>query len=76
MIDIVIPEDLWDDGQDGVLATWFYGDGEVVETGSVIAEILTEKVAHELTAPAAGALERLVPEDSPIKAGQIVARLS
>lgn len=74
-LELKIPEGLWDDGQEGVLGTWFYQSGEAVPAGAVVAEVFTEKVAHELEAPCAGTLTILVEEEEPVSAGQVVAIL-
>ncbi len=75
MTDVTIPAGLWDESQEGVLATWYYSDGETVQSGQVIAEVLTEKVAHDIEAPASGSIELMVKEEQPISVGQTIARI-
>ena len=72
-VEIIIPEGLWEEDQEGVLATWFYQSGEHVEHDATVAEILTEKVAHEVIAPATGILEILVEEEAVVTAGSVIA---
>ncbi|MEM8982165.1 MAG: lipoyl domain-containing protein [Pseudomonadota bacterium] len=75
MTDVTVPDELWDDGQEGVLGTWFYASGEHVSAGQVIGEVLTEKVAHEIEAPASGTLTLVAAEEEPIRRGQTIARI-
>lgn len=61
---VIIPADLWDeDDKTGSIVLWLYKDGSQVSQGSVIAEVLVEKVTLELVAPASGTLRiRVAPE--------------
>ena len=49
MTDIVVPADLWDTEDEGVLFLWVYPDGARVGNGKLIAEITVEKAQLELT---------------------------
>jgi pyruvate/2-oxoglutarate dehydrogenase complex dihydrolipoamide acyltransferase (E2) component len=75
MTAVKIPDDLWDDDSEGAISAWLYDDGDRVEKGSVIAEVMNEKVASELVAPASGALAILSPAEEPVRKGQLVARI-
>ena len=75
MIDIVVPDDLWDTDDEGVLFLWVYTDGTVVEKGRLIAEITVEKAQLELTAPASGRLRILVQPGTPIRKGQVLGKI-
>jgi len=75
VVDIVIPPDLWDTDDEGVILTWIYADGAVVEKGKLITEMMVEKVQLELTAPATGRLRILAPPDTVVKKGQVVGRI-
>ena len=58
------------------LAAWLKAPGERVEAGEVIAEVLTEKVNTEITAPAAGVVDQLLVEEGErVEAGQTIATL-
>lgn len=74
--EVVVPEGLWDEGQEGVIGTWYYNQGETVARGQVLAEILTEKVSHDIESPADGVLEILVPEEGAVSFGQAIARIA
>jgi pyruvate/2-oxoglutarate dehydrogenase complex dihydrolipoamide acyltransferase (E2) component len=75
MTDVVIPQDLWSDDSEGAISAWFYADGDSVEAGTVIGEVMNEKAASELLAPAAGVLRILVAAEEAVRKGQVVARI-
>ncbi|NIH80243.1 MULTISPECIES: biotin/lipoyl-containing protein [Amycolatopsis] len=60
---------------EGVLATWFAGDGDRVGEGDLIAEVAVDKVDVEVPAPAAGVLRLLVQEGEVVKQGEVIARI-
>jgi len=76
MTEVKIPDDLWDDDGEGAISAWLYEDGDRVEAGTVIAEVMNEKVASELLAPAAGALAIVTAAEEPVRKGQVVARIT
>jgi 2-oxoglutarate dehydrogenase E2 component (dihydrolipoamide succinyltransferase) len=58
------------------LAAWLKAPGERVEAGEVVAEVLTEKVNTEITAPSAGVVDQLLVEEGErVEAGQTIAIL-
>ncbi len=75
MTDVVVPADLWDTEDEGVLFMWLYPDGSVVERGKLIAELTVEKAQLELTAPASGRLKILVPPETIIRKGQVLGTI-
>ena len=75
MVDVAIPEDMWDDDSEGAISSWFYDDGAPVQTGSVIAEIMNEKMSMELHAPASGTLRILVLAEQAVHKGQVVGHI-
>lgn len=75
MNDVIIARDWWEDDSDGAISAWFVENGDKVDAGAVIAEVMNEKVSFELTAPAAGTITILVPAEDPVQRGQIVARI-
>lgn len=72
---VKIPDDLWDDDSEGAISAWLYDDGDQVEAGAVIAELMNEKVSSELLAPTSGALVIMTPAEEPVRKGQVVARI-
>ncbi len=75
MTDIVVPQDLWDSEDEGVLAKWVCADGSAVQKGALIAEITVEKAELELQAPASGRLKILVQPETTIRKGQVVGTI-
>jgi pyruvate/2-oxoglutarate dehydrogenase complex dihydrolipoamide acyltransferase (E2) component len=74
-MDVRIPQDLWNDDAEGVIAAWLFADGELVSEGAPLAEIMYEKATMELLAPASGTLSIVAPAEAPVRRGQVVARL-
>ncbi|MFC3053321.1 lipoyl domain-containing protein [Kordiimonas pumila] len=74
-MDIQIPADFWEEDVEGVISSWLYDDGDTVEKGDVIVEVMVEKVMHELEAPASGILKQLVAEEEPAAKGSVVGRI-
>ncbi|HZE32855.1 MAG TPA: lipoyl domain-containing protein [Actinoallomurus sp.] len=74
MTDVVFPPVSKDDAE-GVLATWFAGDGEQVSEGDLIAEVAVDKVDMEITAPASGVIHLLAEEGDVKKQGAVIARI-
>lgn len=60
---------------EGVLATWFVGDGDQVASGQLLGEVMVEKVSGEVLAPAAGRVRLLVAEDQTARQGVVIARV-
>ncbi|HEX9541163.1 MAG TPA: lipoyl domain-containing protein [Streptosporangiaceae bacterium] len=60
---------------EGVLATWFVGDGDQVASGQLLGEVMVEKVSGEVLAPAAGRVRLLVAEDQTARQGTVIARV-
>jgi pyruvate/2-oxoglutarate dehydrogenase complex dihydrolipoamide acyltransferase (E2) component len=75
MTDVSIPEEIVGEGAEGAISLWLFQDGETVAAGDVLAEVMNEKAAAELVAPASGRLTILVPPETPVRKGQIVARI-
>jgi len=74
-MDVKIPEGLWADDNEGIISTWLYADGDQIAEGAVVAELMVEKVTHDLVAEGSGILKICVSEESPVKPGMIVAKL-
>jgi pyruvate/2-oxoglutarate dehydrogenase complex dihydrolipoamide acyltransferase (E2) component len=75
MVDVTIPSEFWDDDGEGSISSWFFSQGDRVEKGDLLAEVTKEKAANELLAPASGTLEILVSAETPIRRGQLVAKI-
>lgn len=57
MVGVTIPTNLWDEDTEAVITTWLVSDGGQVAEGQLIAEIMVEKVQHEVRAPASGTIK-------------------
>jgi pyruvate/2-oxoglutarate dehydrogenase complex dihydrolipoamide acyltransferase (E2) component len=75
MTNIIIPDDLWDTDDEGVIFAWIYADGTVVEQGKLIAELTVEKAQLELTAPASGRLKINAPADTIVRRGAVIGTI-
>jgi pyruvate/2-oxoglutarate dehydrogenase complex dihydrolipoamide acyltransferase (E2) component len=75
MTDVSIPEEIIGEGAEGAISVWLFQDGETVAVGDVLAEVMTGKAAAELVAPASGRLTILVRPETPVRKGQVVARI-
>ena len=73
--DIVIPETLWDEDTEAAITSWLISDGAEVEAGALIAEIMTEKVQHEIEAPATGIVRILRDVDAVVAKGDVIGRI-
>lgn len=72
---VTIADDFWDDDSEGSISSWFFADGDEVKAGDLLAEVMNEKVASELLAPADGVLRILVEAEVPVSKGQTVAQI-
>jgi pyruvate/2-oxoglutarate dehydrogenase complex dihydrolipoamide acyltransferase (E2) component len=75
-IDIKIPSDLWDTDSEAVITSWFMSSGALVEKGTLVAEVMTEKIQFEIFASATGVLSitRLV--DDIVKKGDVIGAIT
>lgn len=74
-VDIVIPSDLWEEDTETVITNWFVSDGATVEKDVLVAEIMTEKVQFEITAPAGGSLKILAQVDDVVSKGAVIGSI-
>lgn len=76
MSDVLFPS-LSEENPDaeGVLVTWFVGDGVSVAADQLLAEVQVDKVSAEVNAPAAGVVHLLVHEDAAVTQGTPIARI-
>ncbi len=75
MSDVLFPQMSDDPETTGVIVTWFFSDGEAVEAGDLVAEDADDKVDMELHAEHAGTLTVLVPEETEVTQGTVIARI-
>lgn len=69
---ITIPDDLWEEDTEGVLLTWFFDDGDKVESGDIVAEVMVDKIQYEILAGDSGRLTQSVALDAPVNKGDVI----
>lgn len=76
-VPVIIPEDLWESegDEEAVLVGWLAHDGAAVAEGTVIAEIMVEKVTIDVVAPASGRLAIVAAVDAPVRLGEVIATI-
>jgi pyruvate/2-oxoglutarate dehydrogenase complex dihydrolipoamide acyltransferase (E2) component len=72
---VAVPQNLWEEDLPGIVSAWLFEDGDPVRAGDLIAELMVEKTAYELTAPEAGRLKILVQPEVPFQRGDVVAQI-
>lgn len=73
--EIKIPS-LGESVQEGTIARWVVGDGEIVEADATLLELETDKAMMEIPAEVGGRVEILVAEGETVEVGQVVARIT
>jgi len=76
MTSVLVPTDLWDDDSLGVISTWLFEDGDHVNEGDVVAEIMNEKISFDVPAPATGILEISAEAESEVTQGQEIGEIA
>lgn len=74
-MDVMIGEEICQQGEEAVVTAWLYDDGDSVEEGAAIAEIMIEKAQMEFPAPASGILRIRVPVERAVTAGDVIATI-
>ena len=72
---VTIPANLWEEDSEAVITTWLVSDGGTVSEGQLIAEIMVEKVQHEIRAPASGAIKISQPAEAVVAKGATIASI-
>ncbi|SFR18620.1 biotin/lipoyl-containing protein [Poseidonocella sedimentorum] len=73
--DITIPTDLWEEDEECVITGWLVDDGATVESGALVAEIMTAKVQYEVHAPASGTVRITQEADAVVAKGAVIGRI-
>lgn len=76
MTNIIIEKDLWEEDVEGVITAWLFDEGDDVAVGDIVAEVMVEKVQHEITAPAGGTLKIKVAAEEAINRGDAIGEIS
>jgi pyruvate/2-oxoglutarate dehydrogenase complex dihydrolipoamide acyltransferase (E2) component len=72
---VAVPPDLWEEDLPGIVSAWLFEDGDAVGEGDLIAELMVEKTAYDLTAPKSGRLKILVQPEIPFQRGDVIASI-
>lgn len=76
MTKIIIEQDLWDEDQEGVITAWLFDDGDQISTGDVVADVMVEKVQHEVLSSGTGTLEILKEVEQVINKGDAIGEVT
>lgn len=75
-IDLVVPEFAEEDDEKLQVVKWLFHEGDAVEEGDELVELLTDKATFTLPAPEKGTLEKiLITEGQEIVVGEVIGRL-
>lgn len=74
-MDIKVPEDLWEGDAEGVLTAWLFDTGAKVSEGAIVAEVMTDKVQYEVTAPTGGTLHIAAELDALVTRGDVIGSI-
>ncbi len=74
-MDITIPTNLWDEDSEAVITSWLVSEGASVNEGDLIAEIMVEKVQHEVHAPASGTVSISQPVEAVVAKGGVIGKI-
>ena len=72
MADVIVPVDLWEEDTQGVLLTWLFDDGDQVDAGDMLAEVMVDKAQFEIASPCSGKLRIVRAVDDPVDKGDII----
>jgi len=75
-IEVRLPDLGEDAGTEARVSFWYVSEGERVEEGDDLVQMLTDKATFDVPSPAAGTvLKRVAEEDQEVKVGQVLCRL-
>lgn len=75
MAEVIVPPDLWEEDIQGVLLTWLFDEGDEVDTGDMLAEVMVDKAQFEIPSPSSGKLRILKAVDDPIDRGDVIGEI-
>lgn len=73
MIEVVVPSDVWEGDAEASVNVWFFEDGESVQEGALLGELMFEKTAVEVRAPRDGTLRIKAPPETVVHKGDVIA---
>lgn len=74
-MDIIITNDIIEDGAEAVIVAWYFEDGDDVEKDAVLADIMIEKASLEFPSPCSGKLTIKKECEVVLKEGDIIATI-
>jgi pyruvate/2-oxoglutarate dehydrogenase complex dihydrolipoamide acyltransferase (E2) component len=75
-IEIKLPPLGDDAGEEAEVSFWYADPGETVEEGDDLVEMVTDKAAFTVPAPASGTItEILAPEGAKVQVGEVMAHI-
>ena len=74
MVDIIVPNEVLEN-DDCVVQEWWFDDGEIVEEGIVIVDIMVAKVSIEVPAPSSGRLTILLQAEEEIGESGLIGKI-
>lgn len=76
MTHIVIEQDLWEEDVEGVITAWLCDEGDRLSKGDIVAEVMVEKVQHEVLSPCDGILGITIAAEEAVKRGDVIGDVS
>ncbi|MBU1211597.1 MAG: lipoyl domain-containing protein [Alphaproteobacteria bacterium] len=73
---VTIPTNLWEEDSEAVITSWLVSDGGTVTQGQLVAEIMVEKVQHEVRAPASGTITIGQPAEAVVAKGAEIGSIA
>lgn len=73
MIEVRMEDHFWQGDGEAVLTTWYVDDGDHVDIGDTIADIMMEKSQIEIEAPASGIIRLRAAPEQPLRKGDTIA---
>jgi len=76
LLDVPLPELEDETGEEASVSFWFFDEGETVEIGDDLVEVISDMAAFNVPAPENGKIaEILVGEGDTVKTGDILCRI-
>jgi len=73
---IIIPMDLWEEDEEGVITAWLVDNNTPVKVDQLVAEVMVEKIQYEINSTCDGVISILSKEDDIVSKGSIIAEVS
>tara|TARA_R110001592_G_scaffold240929_2_gene501260 strand:+ start:86477 stop:86707 length:231 start_codon:yes stop_codon:yes gene_type:complete len=76
MTQVIVPVDLWEEDMQGVLLTWLFDEGDQVDAGDMLAEVMVDKAQFEIPSPSSGTLRIIKAVDDPVDKGEAIGEVA